>query len=145
MKDKFDKLEETLDRDIAKTDITYETTAIDDVEIEYVDEPELIIGKPTFWDKTKHSLVSGTTFDFLRHFLIGFVGIGGTTLATTKNLTFALIGGVLGGVVEGGRKVWSSNTAAKNGGTKNRILEAVMQLIVYLIDYWLERRKEEKK
>ena len=105
-------------------------------------EPEMIIGKPSFWDKAKRSLVSGTTFDFLRHFIIGFVGVGGTAIATTGNLGWSLIAGVSGGLVEGGRKVWSSSTAKKNGGTKNRVLEALLKLVVALIDYWLNRRKE---
>jgi hypothetical protein len=143
-KNKYDELEEKIE---PVEPIYKEATPTTEYEIEagYVEEPPIIIGKPSFWDKAKRSLVKGTTFDFMRHFVIGFVGVGGTTLATTKNLAFSLIGGVLGGLVEGSRKVWSSKTAAKNGGTKNRLLEALMQLLVYLIDYWMEKRKAGEK
>ena len=107
-----------------------------------VHDPGIIIGKPSFWDKAKRSILSGSTFDFLRHFIIGFVGVGGTTIATTGNLLYAVVAGTAGGLVEGGRKVWSGSTAKKNGGTKNRVLEALLKLVVALIDYWLNRRKE---
>ena len=109
----------------------------------YVHDPGIIIGKPSFWDKAKRSLVSGTTFDFLRHFIIGFVGVGGTAIATTGNLGWSVIAGISGGLVEGGRKIWSASTASKNGGTKNRILEAVLQLIVAIIDRYLQKKREE--
>ena len=142
-KNKYDELEKKIEQ---PEPIYKEATPVPEYEIDagYVEEPPIIIGKPSFWDKAKRSIVKGGAFDFMRHFVIGFVGVGGTTLATTKNLTFSLIGGVLGGLVEGGRKAWSVKTAANNGGTKNRVLEMVMELIVHLIDMWMSKRKEKK-
>ena len=140
MKDKYDKLEETVDKpeDIEPIKVEHE------YEIDgYVHDPGMPVVKTSRWDRLKLSLVSGTTFDFLRHFIIGFAGIGGTVVATTGNLAWALVAGVAGGLVEGGRKVWSTSTAAKNGGTKNRILEAVLQLIVAIIDRYLQKKREE--
>ena len=141
MKNKYDELEKKLEQ---PEPIYKEATPVPVFEIddERVDEPDIYIGKPSFWDKAKRSIVKGTTFDFLRHFMIGFVGVGGTAIATTGNLGWALIAGVAGGLAEGGRKVWSGKTAAKNGGSKNRVLRKALELVIAIIEWLLSRRKE---
>ena len=101
-----------------------------------------VLGKPTWMERARNLLAGASTFDFLRHFLIGFVGIGGTAIATTGNLGWAVIAGVAGGLVEGGRKLWSGSTASKNGGSKNRIVGALLQLAVAILDMWISKRKE---
>ena len=110
-----------------------------------VPQPELPMHKASKLERVRNHLISVSTFDFLRHFIIGFVGVGGTTLATTGNLLYAVVAGSAGGLVEGGRKVWSNSTASKNGGTKNRVLQKLMELVVALIEWWLNKRKEEQK
>ena len=122
---------------IITTELEYEIDGV-------VHEPEMRIHKAGKLERIRNKLVSATTFDFLRHFIIGFAGVGGTVVVTTGNLAWAVIAGVGGGLVEGGRKVWSTSTASKNGGTKNRVLEAVLQLIVALIDMYINKRKEAK-
>ena len=140
----IEELEKTVDKpeDIQPMTTEYETTTIFDIEPDYMEEPEMILHKASKMERVRNFLVSGATFDFLRHFMIGFVGIGGTAIATTGNLGWALIAGLGGGLVEGGRKVWSSSTATKNGGSKNRVLQKVFELVVALIDLWLNKRKE---
>jgi len=142
----IDDLEKTVDtpNDIQPITTEYETTTIYDIDAEYEWEPELIAHKAGKWDRIKMSLLSGSTFDFLRHFIIGFAGVGGTVVATTGNLAWACIAGVGGGLVEGGRKIWSVKTARRNGGTKNRVLLKLVELIVALLEWWINRRKEAK-
>ena len=141
MNDKYKELEANVDK---LEDLVVSTPPrVLDYEIDgYVEGADLVQHKASFWDKAKRSLLSGTTFDFLRHFMIGFVGVGGTAIATTGNLGWSLIAGVAGGLVEGGRKVWSGTTASKNGGTKNRVLQKLLELIVALIDMWIKKRRE---
>ena len=144
MKNKYDELEKKLGQ---PEPIYKEATPVPVFEIndERVDEPSIYIGKPSFWDKAKCSLLSGASFDFLRHFTIGFVLVGGTALKTTGNLGIAALSGVAGGLIEGGRKVWSGKTAAKNGGSKNRVLRKALELVIAIIEWLLSRRKEGSK
>ena len=144
MKDKYDELEATVDK---LEDLVVSTPPrVLDYEIDgFVHDPGLVLTKASKLERVRNFLVSASTFDFARHFMIGFVLVGGTALKTTGSLGIAAISGVAGGLIEGGRKLWSGSTASKNGGTKNRVLQKLMELIVACIEAWIARRKEGEK
>ena len=149
MKDKYDELEATVDK---LEDLVVSTPPrVLDYEIDgYVEGADLVRHKAK-----RDIILAGTrlkltgknifTFNFVRHFIIGAGIAGGAVFKAAGWSAVTLITAVAGGLVSGIRKSWSDagvSVGVKKGDI-SRVWKELLELIVAIIDYFINKKRKE--